>query len=87
MRRSRAFTTLVGGIGAPRYLRDDEELWARSYGQLITMRGGSQTLQAQVIQSREPDPRAPVYFGQWDDDFERFPEEIARLFRRLGWTD
>lgn len=86
VRQSRAYRTLRDAFGAPPYLADEEELWARSYAQWIAARSGDQTLRTQVVQSRGPDSSVPAYFGQWDDDdFEPIAAEIALLFRRLGW--
>ena len=65
------------------YLRSDEELWARSYAQYVSVRSGNATLLEQVELGRSPRNPFPL---QWDPgDFEPIAVEIDGLLRQIGW--
>jgi hypothetical protein len=68
------------------YLRQESELWARSYAQYIALRTGDQTLFRQLDLFRDP-WRDPVYNAtQWQDaDFAPIAAAMDQLFHSIGW--
>lgn len=63
-----------------------EEMWARSYAQFVTIRGGSARLRAWLDSLRWPQPGKEYHVGQWvDDDFAPIESAIEDVFRRLRW--
>ena len=68
------------------YLLQNEELWARSYAQFITVKSGHPELREQLSRLRDRPARSLYYWEQWDDeDFLPILTEIEAVFRQLGW--
>ena len=68
------------------YLLQNEELWARSYAQFITVKSAHPALREQMDRLRERPVRRLYYGIQWDDgDFLPILAEIEAVFRQLGW--
>lgn len=73
---------------AARRLLQADELWARSYAQWITTRGGSAVLRDSLQRLKEPN-RMDVYLPrQWsDDDFDAIGSAIDETLGDLGWME
>ena len=68
------------------YLLQNEELWARSYAQFITVKSAHPALREQLDRLRERPARRLYYGTQWDDeDFLPILAEIEAVFRQLDW--
>jgi hypothetical protein len=65
------------------------EIWARSYAQYVTVRGGESVLTEQLNLLLMAQRQATIrYEPQWErDDFAPVAEAIDRLFLALGWVE
>ncbi len=68
------------------YLLQNEELWARSYAQFITVKSAHPELRDQLDRLRSRPERRLYHGPQWDDeDFLPILAEIEAVFRQQGW--
>lgn len=66
-----------------RYLRQIDELWARSYAQYVATRSTDAALKAELVEYLA---KHNAYSAQWEpEDFEPIAEAFDRLFERMGW--
>lgn len=90
LRKQKVFQ-LQGGSTHPvnqkylKYLLGDDELWARSYAQYITVRSGNAELMQQLTESLAG--RMQTFYPiQWSAaEFEPIAQAMDDIFRKLGW--
>jgi hypothetical protein len=65
-----------------KYFLKPQEIWARAYAQFVAEESADVQLGEDLVKALAATP-----FRQWEtEDFEPIKEEIAKLFKSMGWT-